>query len=528
MPCPHFDISIRSLGKDAPAIAGAAYISCSKLFLEYRGRTENYNYKKPELIHSEIMLPSNAPKEFLDRQTLWNSVDMTEKQYNGQVAQRVVMALPREISMEQNIEMVKEYCQKNFVDKGMCCDFSIHDPDPPGHNPHAYVILTMRSLDENGKWMPKCRKIYDLDENGERIRLPSGRWKSHKENINDWSDKGNAELWRESWEVIQNGYLEKNNRTERVSLKSLANQGIERQPTVHMGPAVTAMERKGIETNIGNLNREIRESNRLIDKIKNMINTFADWIATVHEAIVEEREKEKNRPKPVYLGDLLQAKIELREAQRATWSHRAQSRCMIKDLEKLLEYSGYLSKRKIFTFVSFNDYLIEINSQVDSIKKTISAKEKRVKDIMRAFKALTDYHNLKSIFEKYNSIMWKGKKEKYGKEHKTELDQYRKVVWTIKQIVPDANVNYDTKLFEKEAEHLTKELMPLKQNLDIRQGELKKLQEIRNFIKEVLPEITTDESERGKENQIEKKSVTEKLKENRVCIRQEESLKVNS
>lgn len=338
MPCPHFDISIRSLGTNAPAVTGAAYISCSKLFSEYRGQTENYTYKQRELVHSEIMLPGNAPREYFDRQTLWNSVDMFEKQCTAQVARRIVMALPREIPMEQNIEMVREYCQKNFVDKGMCCDFAIHDPDPPGHNPHAHVMLTMRSIDEHGKWMPKCKKVYDLDQNGERIRLPSGRWKSHKENLHDWNDKGNAELWRESWEAIQNRYLERNDRTERVSLRSLEDQGIERQPTVHMGPAVTAMERKGIETNIGNLNREIREANRLIDKIRNMIGAFADWIAAVHEAMIEVREEEKNRPKAVYLGNLLQAKLELRQAQRSTWSHRAQSKCNLKDMEKILGY----------------------------------------------------------------------------------------------------------------------------------------------------------------------------------------------
>ena len=287
MPCPHFDISIRSLGRNAPAVSGAAYISASKLYSEFKGQTVNFQSKQHELVHSEILLPKNAPKKFADRQTLWNSVDMNEKQIPAQVSRRIVMALPRELPMEQNIAMVREYCQKNFVDRGMCCDFAIHDPDPPGHNPHAHVMLTMRSLDENGQWLPKCRKVYDLDENGERIRLPSGRWKSHRENLNDWNDKDNAELWRESWEAIQNSYLERNDRTERVSLKSLVEQGIERQPTVHMGPAATAMERKGIETNIGNLNREIREANRLIDRIRNMISTFADWIAAVHEAVIE-------------------------------------------------------------------------------------------------------------------------------------------------------------------------------------------------------------------------------------------------
>lgn len=100
MPCPHFDISIRSLGASAQAVTGTAYISCLKLFSEYRGQTENYTYKQRELVHSEIMLPDNAPRECFDRQTLWNSVDMFEKQCTAQVARRIVMVLPREIPME--------------------------------------------------------------------------------------------------------------------------------------------------------------------------------------------------------------------------------------------------------------------------------------------------------------------------------------------------------------------------------------------------------------------------------------------
>ena len=135
----------------------------------------------------------------------------------------------------------------------MIADFAIHDPHPPGHNPHAHVLLTMRAMDEQGKWLPKSRKVYDLDENGERIKLPSGRWKSHKEDTVDWNDQKYCEIWRHEWEVIQNRYLEANNRPERVDLRSYARQGLDIVPTVHEGAAVRQMEKRGIQTNIGNL-----------------------------------------------------------------------------------------------------------------------------------------------------------------------------------------------------------------------------------------------------------------------------------
>ena len=219
-----------------------------------------------------------------------------------------------------------------------------------------------------------------------------------------------------------------------------------------------------------------------------MISTFADWIAAVHEAVIEVRKQEKMRPKPVYLGDLLQAKLELRRAQRSTWSHGAQTKCSIKDMEKVLGYSEYLFRKKILTFGSFNDYLIEVNSEVDSIKKNISAKEKRVWEINRAKKALSDYHELRPIYQEYASIRWKGRKEKFGAEHKAELDSYRRYVWMIRKLIPGGNADFDTRTMEKEASQLTDEIIPLKEKLSTRQGELKKLQEIRRFIKDVLPE----------------------------------------
>ena len=104
------------------------------------------------------------------------------------------------------LSMIKEFCQEQFVAKGMIADFAIHDKGDG--NPHAHILLTIRAMDEHGKWLPKARKVYDLDENGERIRLPSGNWKCHKENTVDWNDQKYAEVWRHSWETITNRYLE--------------------------------------------------------------------------------------------------------------------------------------------------------------------------------------------------------------------------------------------------------------------------------------------------------------------------------
>ena len=217
IPCPHFKITIVKRSQGQSAVAGAAYQSGERLFSEYDQKTKFYN-KKKELVHAEIMLPSHAPPGYADRATLWNAVEAVENQWNSQLARRIVLAFPVEVPKDQYLPMLKEFCNEQFVSKGMIADFAIHDKGDG--NPHAHILLTLRAMDEHGKWLPKARKVYDLDENGERIRLPSGNWKCHKENTVDWNDQKYAEVWRHSWETITNRYLEAAGRPERVDLRS--------------------------------------------------------------------------------------------------------------------------------------------------------------------------------------------------------------------------------------------------------------------------------------------------------------------
>ena len=169
IPCPHFKITIVKRSQGQSAVAGAAYQSGERLFSEYDQKTKFYN-KKKELVHAEIMLPSNAPPGYADRATLWNAVEAVENQWNSQLARRIVLAFPVEVPKEQYLKMIRDFCQEQFVSKGMIADFAIHDKGDG--NPHAHILLTIRAMDEHGKWLPKARKVYDLDENGERIQLP--------------------------------------------------------------------------------------------------------------------------------------------------------------------------------------------------------------------------------------------------------------------------------------------------------------------------------------------------------------------
>ena len=377
MPCPHFDIKIVQRSNRQSAVASAAYQSGERLFSEYDQKQKYYSHKS-EIVHTEIMLPPHAPPEYADRNTLWNSAEAQEKQWNSQLARRFVLAIPREIPPEQYADLIRDYCREFFVSKGMIADFAIHDKGDG--NPHAHILLTMRAMDEKGKWLPKCRKVYDLDGNGERIRLPSGRWKSHKENTVDWNDRKYAEIWRQGWADTANRYLEANDRPERLDLRSYARQGIDKIPTVHMGPAACQMEKKGIQTNVGNLNRDIKAANSLMQSIRQMVRHLKGWIADLKEkkaALMEALEQTKEPTIP----ELLSQYLELRSGQRADWTSRGKLKGTVADFNRVQAAMEFLREKGISTIESLDTRLDEISQTAVSVMESVKKSEKRIKAI---------------------------------------------------------------------------------------------------------------------------------------------------
>ncbi len=237
----HIPIKIIQRSQGKSAVAAAAYRSGTKLTNEWDGLTHDYTHKCG-VVHAEIMLPVHAPPEFADRSTLWNSVEQIEKARDSQLAREVEEALPRELTREQQLALVRAYVKDNFVAAGMCADFAPHDKRDG--NPHAHILLTIRPLKESGEWGAKCRKVYDLDERGQRIPNGKGGWKNHREDTTDWNDKGKAEIWRAAWADYTNRALEAAGRPERIDHRSYKRQGLDKIPTVHMGVVATRMERR--------------------------------------------------------------------------------------------------------------------------------------------------------------------------------------------------------------------------------------------------------------------------------------------
>lgn len=289
----HCSIKIISRGKGKSAVAAAAYRSGEKITNHYDGITHDYT-KKGGIVHTEILLPKNAPAECSERAVLWNAVEKIEKSKNSQLAREIELALPAELTMEQNISLARDYVKNNFVDSGMCADLCIHDIG--GGNPHAHIMLTMRPFEPDGRWGAKSKKEYVLDENGEQIKLKSGEFKSYKVSTVDWNEPTKAEKWRAAWEVTVNAALEKHGHESRVDHRSYQRQDIEQIPTVHMGVAATQMERKGIVTERGNMNREISRMNQILFAVLTKLKQLKDWLKEAFMPTVKPTKTAKSEP----------------------------------------------------------------------------------------------------------------------------------------------------------------------------------------------------------------------------------------
>ena len=162
----HLEAKIVSRGAGRSAVAAAAYLSCSRMLNEYDGVQHDYTCKQG-LGWRQVFLPATAPAEWQDRETLWNAVEETETAKDSRLAREFVAALPIELSREDQIRLLQDFIKEQFVADGMCADAAIHDPYPPGHNPHAHILLTVRPLDEKGKWQYKTEKEYLCVKDGE-------------------------------------------------------------------------------------------------------------------------------------------------------------------------------------------------------------------------------------------------------------------------------------------------------------------------------------------------------------------------
>ena len=202
----HFHVTQIKRSAGQSAIASAAYRSGEKLHSEYYGEDSDYT-RKGGVICSEILLPPHAPSSHSDRETLWNAVEKVERGKKAQLAYSFDIALQNEFSIQENIDLARQFLLEQFVIRGMIVDFAVHQPDKEDggiSNPHFHVMCPIRPLDENGKWGNKQQREYLLDENGERIRDEAGNYVFNAVPTTDWGSPEALEYWREAWADLCN------------------------------------------------------------------------------------------------------------------------------------------------------------------------------------------------------------------------------------------------------------------------------------------------------------------------------------
>ena len=315
-------------------MAAAAYLSCSRLLNEYDGVQHDYT-RKQGLGWRQVFLPATAPAEWQDREILWNAVEETETAKDSRLAREFVAALPIELSREEQIQLLQDFIKEQFVADGMCADAAIHDPYPPGHNPHAHILLTVRPLDEKGKWQYKTEKEYlcvkDSEERGftaaefkqaqgdgwekqyqykvgkkkvymtpsaaqaqgyERVsKYPKSTKYGRQNPISErWNSEEQLVFWRKAWADVTNLHLERAGQEERIDHRSHAERGLEEQPTIHEGVIARALEKKGIVSDRCELNRQIKADNALLRELKAQMKKMAQAVKNSLPAIAEAME----------------------------------------------------------------------------------------------------------------------------------------------------------------------------------------------------------------------------------------------
>ena len=512
----HCSIKIVSRGKGKSAVAAAAYRSGEKLTNEWDGLTHDYT-KKGGVVHSEILLPAHAPPAFSDRSILWNSVELSEKSNNAQLAREVEIALPVELSREEQTRLVREYCSSQFVSKGMIADFNLHDTG--GGNPHAHILLTMRPLDEKGAWLPKSKKEYVLDENGGKIRLPSGRYKTRKVDLVDWNNRENAEVWRRAWADLANEFLERNNRPERIDHRSYERQGIEQIPTVHVGVSAMQMEKKGIVTERGELNRNIKAANRILREIRRLVRGLKDWIAELKErkaALLEALTEARAQASEPTIPQLLARYMEQRGEERADWTSKGKLKGAVSDFNKVQAAMEFLRQKEISTVETLDRQLDGISETAVAIRDSMRKAERRIKDIDTLLSHIGNYEKYKPVYREYAAIGWKKQKEKFEETHRGELDAYREAARYVKAHL--SGTSYSRKELEAERKDLAAALTGKREELEAVQADVRTLRDVRHWLNQVLPpEQYRQTAEPGK-----KPSIVEGLKGREQRIRQEQ------
>ena len=422
--------------------------------------------KKQGLVYKQVLLLPQAPPEWKDRGILWNAVEEAEKSKDSGLAREFVVALPVELSKEQNISLISEYVKDNFVADGMCADFCIHDTD--GHNPHVHIMLTVRPLDKNGKWQSKTEKEYLCVKNGKERGFTSAEFKSAqadgwekqyqyfagKKKVNmppsqaeglervskypkstrygrqnpiteRWNSEEQLKIWRKSWADISNKYLEVTKSENRIDHRSHKERGIDEQPTVHEGVYARRIEKNDGVSERCEINRQIKADNKALREIKAAIKKLLETAVHTISSLANALEKLR--------GTMIHCRYVINFADKwktAKTTEAARLKIHCDDYSAIIaELKSKISERrqkqdekkktppiKIFRHKELTQAINELSEQIEELrieKNTILA-NLNTNDIQTVKNKITDIQKAVPVMERHSN------------ESKTRLDSTQK------------------------------------------------------------------------------------------------------
>ena len=473
----HLSIKIisRTNENSKSAVAAAAYRSGETIINNYDGRKHSYTNKEG-IVHTEIFLPKRAPPEYADRAVLWNSVEQIEKAKNSQLAREVEVALPKELSAEKNIALVREYVRQHFVEHGMCADVAIHDTGEG--NPHAHIMLTMRPFNDDGSWGAKSKKEYILNKNGERIKLKSGEYKSRKVNAVDWNEQTKAEEWRSGWADCVNKYLESENVTERVDHRSYERQGIDQIPTVHLGTAAFQMEKRDIPTKRGDRNRKINAINKEMRQTRARIREVKNWL---------------------YSQPLINAPTLMTITHNITVGKNLSNDWQrVRNLQTRAKVFMFLQQNNIHEVAQLSNKITQINNQFYNTSKKIKSVERRLSTLNAHLAHYDDYKKHKSIYEKYKALKPK-KRDAFYDKHSERIQLYKDAKSYLDGVM-NGRTTVPIKSWQAEYEKLTADKFSLCEDFYQLKDETRYVELLRksteNLMRDDVPEISSARTSR--------------------------------
>ena len=486
----HFHVTQIKRSAGQSAVAAAAYRAGEKLHSEYYGEDSDYT-RKGGVICSEILLPSHAPSEYADRETLWNAVEKAERGKKAQLAYSFDIALQNEFSMQENIDLARQFLLDNFVSRGMVTDFAVHQPDKEDggiSNPHFHVMCPIRPIEPDGRWGKKQRREYVLDEHGERVLDEAGNYVFNAVSTTDWGKPETLETWRQSWAEMCNAKFAEKGLDCRIDHRSFARQGVEQILTQHEGPTVRAMEAKGIRTDKGDLNRWIRKTNAMLREAKQKIAALIEWLKEVKAELA--------KPQPPMLNDLLALHCSIRN--KGAYSNKAKNA----NLQRYAEAFSFLQSKKLYTVDDLESTLYAMQNKIDTLKKSASAKQSRIKELDGLLRMVDYYKSGKPAADKLKSIRFEKSRQKYKAEHDDELRTFYMAERKLKPYFKDGKLPITA--WRREREQLEQEYKDIQTELSPLHADAKKLWAIHYNIYEVQHEQERQNAEtRQKRQEIE-------------------------